>query len=319
MRWFRVLLAGMAAASITEAAAISEDFSADPLQDGWQIFGDTNLFQWDRTNHNLAVTWDSSQPNSYFHRPLGTILARDDDFSLAFDLRLNDVVTTGYGFEIAIGLLDLADATSTNFDRGIGEGFPSSPRNVTEFDYFPSPNDGTISPTMISSNGQFRPGFDFPLELTNGVWYHIVLAYTASNQTLSTVITYGNGQPYPLINSVSLDTNFTDFRLDTLAISSYNGAGDPYDTTLCHGAVGNLSASLPPPPVQNLSGALSNGVWNVRFLSRSNWMYTLERTADFQSWTAVSGPAPGNATNLFLQDPSPPTDKAFYRVSASRP
>jgi hypothetical protein len=57
----------------------------------------------------------------------------------------------------------------------------------------------------------------------------------------------------------------------------------------------------------------------VQFISRSNWLYTLERTIDFQSWTTVSGPASGNGTNLFLQDAHPPTDKAFYRVSAERP
>ena len=31
------------------ATTITEDFSANPLQNGWQIFGDTNLFQWDAT------------------------------------------------------------------------------------------------------------------------------------------------------------------------------------------------------------------------------------------------------------------------------
>jgi len=29
---------------------ITEGFSSNPLQNGWQIFGDTNLFQWDSTN-----------------------------------------------------------------------------------------------------------------------------------------------------------------------------------------------------------------------------------------------------------------------------
>ena len=72
-----------------ERRPFTENFSADPLQNGWQIFGDTNLFQWDSTNQNLDVTWDSSQTNSYFYNPLGTILAKSDDFSLSFDLQLN--------------------------------------------------------------------------------------------------------------------------------------------------------------------------------------------------------------------------------------
>jgi len=318
MRWLSVLLTGWVAASSLEAATLTENFSADPLQDGWQIFGNTNLFQWDATNHELAVTWDSSQPNSFFYRPLGTILGRDDDFSLAFDLQLNDVTTTGFGFEIAVSLLGFADATRTNFNRGIGQGFPSSPRNVAEVDYFTSLTDGTISPTMISSNGQFRTVFDFPLELTNGVWYHIAMAYTASNQTLSTVITCGNNQSYPAIDSVLLDAAFTDFRLDTVAVSSYNGAADPLDSTLARGVVDNLAVTLPPPPIQNLTGAFSNGIWQAQFLSRSNWWYELERTVNLQSWTNLAT-ASGNATNLFLPDANPPPARAFYRVRANRP
>src|ERR1019366_3157399 len=92
------------------AATITENFSTNPLQHGWQIFGDTNLFQWDSVNQNLAVTWDSSQPNSYFYHPLGTILTRNDDFSVAFDLQLNDAEASGYGFELAVGFLNLAEA-----------------------------------------------------------------------------------------------------------------------------------------------------------------------------------------------------------------
>ena len=71
-------LAGMFVMSVVHATVITEDFSADPRSNGWQIFGNTNLFQWDSTNHNLDVTWDSSQTNSYFYHPLGTILTRDD-------------------------------------------------------------------------------------------------------------------------------------------------------------------------------------------------------------------------------------------------
>ena len=53
------------------ANTIVERFTTDPALDGWQVFGDTNLFQWDSANQNLAVTWDSSQTNSYFYHLLG--------------------------------------------------------------------------------------------------------------------------------------------------------------------------------------------------------------------------------------------------------
>ena len=72
-------------------------------------------------------------------------------------------------------------------------------------------------------------------------------------------------------------------------------------------------------PIKILTGAFCNGVWQAQFFSQSNWLYTLERTSDFQSWTNASPVTLGNATELLLQDANPPADKAFYRVSASRP
>src|ERR1035438_8673097 len=75
------------------AVTLTEDFSTDPLQNGWQVFGDTNLFAWDQTNQNLEVTWDSTHPNSYFYRPLNVTLTRYDDFTVEFDLRLSDIAS----------------------------------------------------------------------------------------------------------------------------------------------------------------------------------------------------------------------------------
>jgi len=57
----------------------------------------------------------------------------------------------------------------------------------------------------------------------------------------------------------------------------------------------------------------------VQFASRNNWFYTLERTADFQSWSPASASTPGNGGTLFLQDTNTPSDNAFYRVRANRP
>ena len=76
--------AGFAFVSTLDAGTLTENFSHDPALDGWQVFGDTNLFHWDSVNHNLQVTWDSSQSNSYFYHPLGTILGTNDDFSMSF-------------------------------------------------------------------------------------------------------------------------------------------------------------------------------------------------------------------------------------------
>src|SRR4030095_6344194 len=106
-------------------AEFVENFASDPALRGWQITGDASLFRGDASAENLAVTWDSSHPNSYFYRPLGTILSKDDTFALAFDLELFDVAG-GFNpnkpstFQLAIGFLNLVHATRTNFFRGNG-------------------------------------------------------------------------------------------------------------------------------------------------------------------------------------------------------
>src|SRR5271154_3452597 len=121
------------AAAHCSALTLTENFTNDPSRDGWQVFGDPNLFQWDSTNQNLDVTWNSTNQNSYFYHSLGTILTRNDDFSIVFDLQLNEAEVSGYGFELAIGLLNLAEATSTNFNRSTGANSP----DLVELDYFP--------------------------------------------------------------------------------------------------------------------------------------------------------------------------------------
>jgi hypothetical protein len=317
-----LFLSGLAAASICGAATFTEDFSANPRQNGWKIFGDTNLFRWDSTNQNLAVTWDSSQTNSYFYRPLGTILARSDDFGISFDLQLADIaigvnpVKTNT-FELAVGFINYISATSTNLQRGTGVS-ASGARNTFEFDYFPDSGKGaTISPTIISSNNQFATKFAFPFTLDPGALFHMTMNYTASDKTLRTTMTR-NGVAFAPVPNVVLGSTFKDFRLDRIAIINWSDAGAD-GSLLAHGMVDNFVVTVPAPPIQNLTGAFSNHVWQAQFISQSNWLYTLERSADFQSWSNLPTATPGNATNLFLPDTNPPPDKAYYRVRAERP
>jgi hypothetical protein len=126
-----------------------------------------------------------------------------------------------------------------------------------------------------------------------------------------------NGSPFVSTNVV-LGVSFSDFRFDQVAVCSYTDAGAD-GSLLAHGTVDNLAVTVPPPPVQNLTGSFTNGIWQVQFLCQSNWLYTLQRTTDFQSWTNISSTTPGNANNLLLQDASPPDNEAFYRISAQRP
>ena len=211
----------------TVADTTIENFAEDPLFNGWKIYGAADLFHWNSSNQNLVVTWDSARSNSFFYRPLGTVLTKSDDFSFAFDLRFQDIqvgVNPGrpFTFQAAVGFLNLAQATRTNFARGTGVNQADGPQNVIEFDYFPDSGFGaTISPTIISSNNQFATTFNFPIELTTNDWFRVMMSYTATNQTLTTDIKR-NGQPFNPIKEVILDGGFSDFRVDTIAVSSYS-------------------------------------------------------------------------------------------------
>ncbi len=332
-------LAGLFILSAARCGAVifTEDFTNNPAQDGWRVFGDTNLFRWNSTNQDLDVTWDSTRPNSYFYHPLGVTITRNDDFCISFDLRLDDIVSgvepgkTG-PMELGFGFLNFTNARGTNFMRGA---FGSAP-NVAEFDYYTSgyyDDGGIIYDAPATTTPSFISGVDSydycPADLSvydnvlpTNQWIHVTFRYTATNQTAVLVLTT-NGVSVGALPPLVLDSNngfqdSDDFQADTFSISSYSSAGDDYDSVLAHGSVAHIAVTIPP-PAQHLTGTFSNGVWQVRLNDHLNWLYTLQRTTDFQSWTNVSAAAAGNGTNLSLQDTNPPADNAFYRVSAERP
>lgn len=323
MRILLLILWGLVAASVSGAATIEEDFSSDPLQNGWKIFGDTNLFQWDATNQDLEVTWDSSQTNSYFYRSVGTILARGDSFHLSFDLMFQDYAsgtTPGkpYDFEAAVGFLNLTNAGQTNFSRGAGINSTYGPDNLVEFDFFPAfaTYQPTISQVIVSTNNAWLYNNNNLLDMTPGQWFHVDMSYNGTTRTLTTAVT-NNGVQYGATQTILVPTNF-DFRVTAVSVNSYSDQ-NATGSILAHGLVDNFVITIPPPPAQDIAGSFTNGVWQTRFLSQSNWLYTLQRSADLQSWTNVSSTMPGNATNLFLQDTTPPPSDAFYRINAERP
>ena len=321
MRWIALAWIWMAACS-TQAATFQETFAANPFTKGWAVYGDTNLFAWDPMNQNLAVTWDSSQPNSYFYHPLGTVLTENDNFSFAFDLEFSSVaIGTDANkpdtFEVALGLICFQCATNPVLERGVGEAVNGA-CNVAEFDYFPDSGYGaTISPTILSSNNVFATSFSFPFTMDTGALFHIAMSYTASNQMLVTTMTR-NGLSFGPVKSTFLPSNFTDFRLDQFAVSSYSDAGA--DGSLqAQATVDNIVIVTPPPPVNYLSGLIVDGTWLIKFMSNTNWVYTLRRSTDLSAWNDVSEPTPGNGTTLFLQDTNGISGEAFYQVKAERP
>ena len=317
---------------LCRAATLSEQFNTDPRARGWGNSGDTNLFRWNATNQNLEVTWDSSRTNSFFHWPLGTIVTKSDDFSLAFDLRLRDI-TIGTSsnrpdtFEIAIGFMNSTNLTRANYFRGAGVSATYGVRNTLEFDYFPPTAviQPTFAPTAISSNNVIKFSDNRVLMTTNDL-FRIAMTYTASNQTLKTTVTR-NGVPYgePPSNTLKdlVLTTHPDFRVDRLAIMNYNDAiqvGPPqfWGSILAHGTVDNIVTTVPDSAVMSLTGTRSNGTWRATFVSKTNWFYVLERTTDFASWNGVSATNSGTGGIILLEEANAPTGEAFYRVRARR-
>ena len=324
MKQFRLLaFAGLFALSAAQSNAtlIYSKFTTDPSQDGWQIFGDAALFHWDSADQNLAVTWDSSQTNSYYYHLLDMTYTKTNDFLVMFDLKLNDIAvgtTPGktYTFEIALGLLNTTNATGPEFIRGAG----SAP-NIVEFTYFPDDGSGTgasLSTLFISAqNGFSSGGFTFPLGLATNVNYHVVMTYIATNQTMFTTMT-ADGVHFGPIEDAYLGDTFDDFYVNAISINSYSDEGQfPAfaGSVLAHGTVDNF-AFASPPPVRYIN-ATSPGT--IEFGATTNWLYTLERTQDFQSWTNVLTTTAGRTGSLVLQDTNAPSSDAYYRVKADLP
>lgn len=302
-------IASLFVLSVAHATLVREKFATDPSLDGWQVFGDTNLFQWDSVNQNLAVTWDSSQTNSYFYHPLGATFTKADSFCVQFDLKLTNVVATGY-FELAVGLCHLADSTGATFSRANGV----SP-NLFEFDYFPPDiYQPSLDATLVDAGDNFYFAFDDTRPLVNGVTYRVVLVHRAGESSLSGTV-YTNGQVFTSLPSIGA-YGANDFTLDTLAVSSYTTRDDIYgDSLLAQGTVDNLAFAAPLPlgQVQTLAAG------KIQFRSDTNWLYTLEQSADFKTWTPAASASAGNGTNLVLQAANPPAGPSFYRVRADLP
>jgi hypothetical protein len=306
-------IAGLFVTSTLHASfVVHEKFATDPALDGWQVFGDTNLFQWDSTNQVLDVTWDSTQTNSYYYHLLDRTYTVADSFYVQFDLQLNDAVSFNSGQELAIGLLHFSDATDPDFSR------PNTPSpNLCEFDYFPAYTyDGTPYPssadaTVVDSGGNYFFAYDNVTLLPGGT-YRVVLIHQAGAEAVSGVI-YTNGQVVTTLPSV-YDGGIGDFQLDMLSVINY--ADDGYgDDILAHGTVGNLAFASPLP----LGFIQAPMPGQVQTLSDTNWVYTLEQSVDLQTWTPAALPVPGNGTNLVLQATNPPSDHAFYQIRADLP
>jgi len=327
--FFALAATGLSLLSAARAAAITENFATDPLKNGWQVFGDTNLFRWDPVNRVLDVTWDSSRPNSYFYHPLGTILGTNDDFSMSFDLVLNDYAIgvnpdAPSSFELAAGLLNYSEATGTNFLRGA---YPTQP-DLAEFDFFqwddvqPYPETNSVWPTFVDSGNDFyynSAGSYGVVELPTNMVMRVTMNYTAADQMcVLTITTNGDAAVAPVVVVFTAPhVYFGDYHLDAFAVESYSDA-ESGGSLLAHGTIGNVVLEAPRPPVTYLRPALLHGVERVRFASRTNWNYILQSSADLQTWAPAASPVAGTGGYLILQDTNSPKQQQFYRVNAVR-
>jgi hypothetical protein len=321
-----------AAALPVGAAVFNESFAVDPRATGWRAAGETNLFRWNANNQNLEVTWNSARTNSFFDLPLRTVLTKSDDFSLAFELRMQDIaIGTSTNrpdtFEITLGFMNSTNLTRVNYFRGTGVNSTYGVRNSVEFNYFPPTAviEPTFAPTVISSNNVIKFS-DNRLVLTTNDLFHIAMTYTASNQTLKTAVmrngvSFGNPPSNTLMN-LSL-VGHPDFRVDRLAIINYSdalqtGPTQYWGSILAHGTVDNFIVTVPDAPVRNLTGSKSNATWRATFTSLTNWFYSLERSTDLATWNSASATNNGTGSSLQLQDLNAPIAGAFYRISARR-
>ena len=142
------------------------------------------------------------------------------------------------------------------------------------------------------------------------------MAYTASNSTLTTTMTR-NGEPFGPLEATRLGANFTDFRVDALAISSYSDERAD-GSILAHGTVDNMVMIYAQEPMVHMTGRYAAGAFEARFISRTNWQYQLEHTPDLVTWTSVGPFIAGNGEELMLSHHSK-APHGFYRLRAERP
>jgi len=315
------------AAGSASAASFQESFASDPALQGWITAGDPGLFHWNSTNQNLEVTWDSSHTNSYYCRPLGTRLTQNDDFTLQFDLRLADFIAGNNPqmpnpFQLAIGFINLTNATQSGFHRGSGYESP----NLVEFSFFPDPGGAwqwgpSLTAVMVDHTGfNWSSGGFSPSGLTSNDTFRVTMAYSGADRKLRTTLSR-NDTAFATIPDASLGTSFEGFAVDHAAVCSYSDAGqDPAyaGSILAHGTVDNFRFELitPPPPI---TGGFSNQVWTVQVTCRSNYVYQLERATNLLSWLPLASSVIATGSSLELQDPNPPTGGATYRVRVQRP
>ena len=292
-----------------------EDFSSNPLANGWAVHGDESLFKWDAEAGVLAVTWDSERPNSMFHRPLGLTLTEADAFAFSFDMVLDEVKAgyldgQPYTFEVALGLLNIGSAKADGFSRGTGNDSP----NLVEWDYFPDTGFGaTISTAVASAKSQFTAGFTFPAEMAAGETYSVRMEFDPAGRELKTFMLQ-NGTAWNEIKTVTLADDIAGFAVDAFSVSSYTAKGSEL-SLLAAGWVDNLAVAVARSQPRIVNARLADGQWAARSFGFGAVDYVFERSDDLREWQPVWNGVREDGFYLRLIDEAPLDGGGFYRLS----
>ncbi|MFN0066230.1 MAG: cysteine-rich CWC family protein [Limisphaerales bacterium] len=295
-----------------------ESFGTDPFTQGWEATGETNFVIWQPAAGHLEVTWNSSNMNSYFRRPLPRPLTATNDFQLTASFTL--ILASGGvhpgrpgPFQIAFGLQRRAEADAPGFLRGTATASP----NLVEWNWFPDTGFGaTISPVIVSQAGRFFPAFAFPEELTPGRTYSVSLRYSAATRTLRT-----RTSPAGEIADVVLPAG-EDFLVDAFAIASYSDAGQapPFGGSIrARGVFHDFSVWSAEPGWPELTLTLEGrpAIPRLRWNAAPGWRYAVERTPDLMNWSLISSRVPAAPGPEVHGDVPPPAAPAFYRLAIS--
>lgn len=299
-----------------------EDFTANPLQQGWSVEGDASLFSWSMEDENLMATWDSSQPNTFFYRKLETPVHHTDTFSLGFTIHV-DSITGGVNpeksgsLQLALGLIQTTRAFTPGFIRGTGTDSPE----LFEFNYFPDTGFGaTISPVMISSEHQFAAGFEFPVTMKSGSTYEITMSLNGRTGILTTTILEDQTHEIP-VQDVVITEDFSGFTLDAVSITSYSDAGQSEfaGSILATARIDDIQFQSLDSNLLTLQTKLEQGVPSINFTAEIGMVYQLQRSTDLIDWIDLEVRHVAEFSGeTALEDPNPPSGHAFYRIQKSQ-
>jgi hypothetical protein len=308
-------------------AQVTPAILSPPFTD-WRVFGSDNLFM--RQSSSLAVEWNSSGSNSFCYYPLGLTLTRADRFQISFILKLDEIAigtTPGKAstFEIAAGLLNTSNAFSSGFLRGTGIDPAHGPRNLLELDYFPDSGFGaTVAPTVATESNQIAFSDNHPVELEPGVWHKFEMSFSPEDQTLRTTLAKsldGADFPDPMpLRDLSLNSSWSDFRLNAIAVPNYSDAGQPAPfagSIQAAGVISSFSLTIFDRPRLEISRA-DSGV-RVRFETNERWKYQVESSSDALQWLPASDTLTGTGSVLSIFVPDSGAAARIFRIRAERP